>query len=381
MTLRVAVVGLGWAARSIWLPQLRQHPTYAVTAVVDPDPVARGSVTRQGSDIAVFADVDELPAGLVDLAVVAVPNHLHCTIACRLLAKGLAVFLEKPVCLSSAEADRLAAAEHSGGAVLLAGSAARYRTDVRTLHSLAETLGPIRHVELAWVRARGVPDTGGWYTHRRLAGGGALVDLGWHLFDAVSPLLKFTAFTQVVGTVSADFVNNRNCRAVWRQDHAAGLQCGDGGDVEDTARGFLVIDDGVSVSLRASWASHEARDVTMIEVEGTAGTATLCCTFGFSPHRQRGSTLSHTRDGKSVPVAVADEPIGTEYRRQLDHLPVLLADPASKGRALMQARRIIGMIERVYESARLRGACPQDGLGPGPVKPPCHQGAHSWKPS
>lgn len=383
MTLRVAIVGLGWAASSIWLPQLGQHPAFAVTAVVDPDPVARASFARQGSDIPVLADVDELPVGSVDLAVVAVPNHLHCAVACQLLARGLAVFLEKPVCLSSVEADRLAAAEQSGGAVLLAGSAARYRTDVRALYRLAETLGQIRHVELAWVRARGVPDAGGWFTSRRLAGGGALVDLGWHLLDTVSPLLKSASFDQVVGTVSADFVNNRTCRAVWRQDHAAGLPCGDGGDVEDTARGFLVIEDGVSVFLRASWASHEARDVTTIKVEGTAGTATLRCTFGFSPNRQRGSTLSHTRYGESVPVAVTDEPIGAEYRRQLDHLPALLADPASSGRAIQDARQTIGAIERVYESAQLRGASPQDGSrdAPEPVKTQCRQGAHSWKPS
>jgi 3-amino-5-hydroxybenzoic acid synthesis related protein len=356
VTLRVAIVGLGWAARSIWLPKLGEHPAFAVRAVVDPNPAARASFTGRCSDIAVLTDVEELPAGSVDLAVVAVPNHLHCAVACHLLAQGLAVFLEKPVCLSSGEADRLAAAEHSGGAVLLAGSAARYRSDVRALHSLAETVGRIRHVELAWVRARGVPDAGGWFTHRRLAGGGALLDLGWHLLDVVLPLLGSTTVDQAVGTVSADFLTHHTCRAVWRQDHAAGLQRGGGGDVEDTARGFLLTGDGVSIFLRASWASHEARDITMIKVEGTAGSATLCCTFGFSPHRLRSSTLSHTRAGESVPVAVADEPIGTEYRRQLDHLPVLLADPASRGRAIQKARWTIEAIERVYESARLHGA-------------------------
>lgn len=373
MTFRVAIVGLGWVGRSIWLPQLRQHPAFTVTAVVDPHPGSWASVDRQGSDIPVLADVDELPAGSVDLAVVAVPNHLHCVVACQLLAKGVAVFLEKPVCLSSGEADRLAAAEHSGGAVLLAGSAARYRTDVRALHSLAETLGQIRHVELAWVRARGVPDAGSWFTHRQLAGGGALVDLGWHLLDAVSPLLESTTFDQVVGTISADFVNNRSCRAAWRQGHSAGLQGEDGGDVEDTARGFLVTEDGVSIFLRASWASHEACDATMIKIEGTAGTATLCCTFGFSPNRLRSSTLWRTRDGENVPVAVTDEPIGIEYRRQLDHLPVLLADQASKGRAIQEARRTIGAIERLYESARLRRVYPQDGArgAPEPVKSHC----------
>ena len=350
--LRVAVVGLGWAGRSIWLPRLREHPEFVVVTAVDSDSGARRAAAGADPGLAVLADVDEIDRTQVDLAVVAVPNHRHADIAARLLSAGIPVFLEKPVCLSSAEADRLAAAERAGDTILLAGSAARYRADVSRLYELADGLGAIRHVDLAWIRARGIPDAGGWFTRRDLSGGGALVDLGWHLLDTLTPLLGSVRFQQVVGTISDDFVSDGSWVASWRHDDGTGPAVGVGGDVEDTARGFLVTENGVSVSLRASWASHEARDVTLINVEGAAGTASLRCTFGCGPNRQDRSVLTRTRAGETVAVPVPDEPIGTEYRRQLDELPALLADPASRGRAIEEVRPTIAAIERFYDSAR-----------------------------
>ncbi|WP_405095191.1 Gfo/Idh/MocA family protein [Micromonospora sp. NBC_01412] len=348
---RVAVAGLGWAGREIWLPRLAAHPALEVTALVDPQPALRDRARDTHGVPFAYADVDDLPAGAVDLVVVAVPNHLHATVAARLLRRGVPVFLEKPVCLTSAEAELLADAERAGGAVLLAGSAARWRADVRALAEAAGGLGPVRHVDVAWVRARGVPDAGGWFTRRDLSGGGALVDLGWHLLDTVLPMLgPDTRVSHAIGSVSDDFVNDSAAHAAWRSEAGTGDRSR--GDVEDTARGFLLTDGGASVALHACWASHEALDRTTITVQGSAGSATLRCTFGFSPNREPTAALTRTRDGETVPLPLPAEPIGTEYDRQLDALPGLLADPASRGAAAAEARRTIDIIERIYRSAR-----------------------------
>ncbi|MFC4565581.1 Gfo/Idh/MocA family protein [Nocardiopsis mangrovi] len=349
--IRVALVGLGWAATSIWLPRLRRHPGFAVTAAVDPDPEARTAFERAAAGTPLFPDTDDLPPRAADLAVVAVPNHAHCAVAVRLLGRGVPVFLEKPVCLDSAEADRLEEAERASGAALLAGSAARLRGDIRVLHDTLPSLGRIRHVELAWVRARGVPDAGGWFTHRRLAGGGALLDLGWHLLDTALSLVGPVEFDGIVGATSADFVNAHSRRAAWRGGATAAPP---DGDVEDTARGFLTTRQGVSIALRASWASHQPRDTTTVTVDGSDGSATLGCTFGFSPNRPDHSSLTLVRDGHTIDVALPDEPVGTEYDRQIDLLPDLLADPGAPGRAVRDARRIIAGIEGLYVSARSR---------------------------
>jgi oxidoreductase len=348
MTLRVAVIGLGFAGRRIWLPRLAARPAFTVTAVVDPDLAARTGALVEQPGCAAYATPDQLGPAETDLAVVAVPNNAHAPVAAALLSRGVNVFLEKPVCLSSAEAERLDAAWRAGGARLIAGSAARYRTDVRTLRELAERVGPVRHVECSWVRARGVPGTG-WFVRRAASGGGALVDLGWHLLDVALPLAGDTAVEQVAGTIGSDFVNRAAARAAWKEGVA--VAAGTGGDVEDTVRALLVTADGVSVALHAAWASHAPLDRTEITVSGVAGTVTLNCTFGFSPDRAA-SSLTLVVDGEVNRIALPDDPVGTEYDRQVDALPALLAGGTPPDAAVAEARRIIDVVERVYRLAR-----------------------------
>ncbi|WP_069874174.1 Gfo/Idh/MocA family protein [Streptomyces malaysiensis] len=346
MRVRAAVVGLGWAGRDLWLRLLREHKDFEVVAGVDPDPDSRAAAVATG--LRAHPTVDALDPRTVDIAVVAVPNHLHAEVAAALLRRGISVFLEKPVCLTTAEADALAAAE-GNGAVLLAGSAAAHRGDIRELSGLLPQLGRIRHADLSWVRARGVPQPGGWFTQRSRAGGGALVDLGWHLLDVLAFLLGPAPVAQVIGSISDDFVSSRAWSATWREDQLSDAPTG---DVEDTARGFLVREDGISVSLRASWASHEALDGSVITIEGSDGTARLNCTFGFSPNRAPESVLTLTQDGSTQRIPLAAEPIGIEYGRQLDGLARLLADPGRRGQAVAQARSTVRLIESFYASAR-----------------------------
>nr|ATY46603.1 oxidoreductase [Micromonospora sp. HK160111] len=334
------------------MPRLAAHPDYLVTAVVDPSAATREAAVASLPSATPLCEVDDLADAAADLAVVAVPNHLHTSVATRLLRRGFSVFLEKPVCLSTREAGELAEAERAGGAMLLAGSAARYRRDVVALCAASGSLGAIRHVDLSWIRARGVPDGVGWFTRRALSGGGASVDLGWHLLDMIEPLLGPVGIVQVAGAVSRDFVNDDASRAGWRRDAASGAT----GDVEDTVRALLVTDTGVSVGLRAAWASHEPRDVTEIHVHGSAGSAVLRCTFGFSPNRLPAPVLTVRRHGVTETVAVEPEPVGAEYEHQLARLPELLADPANRGRAISEAHRSVDVIERLYASV--------PGLGP-----------------
>jgi oxidoreductase len=346
MSLRTAVVGLGWAGRTIWLPRLASHPAFEVTAVVDPDAAARAAALDVLPGCTAYAHPDELDTGALDLAVVAVPNSAHARVAAGLLRRGVDVFVEKPVCLSTPEADELAAARKAAGATLAAGSAARYRADVGALRELAAGLGEIRHVDVSWVRARGVPGNG-WFVRRDASGGGAMLDLGWHLLDVALPLLGPVAVQQVVASTGADFVNRAASRAAWKRDLPAPPSAE--GDVEDTVRAFLVTDGGASVALHAAWASHAPVDRTEITVSGSAGTATLRCTFGFSPDRAA-SSLTLLTDGEPSDVPLPAEPVGAEYDRQVDALPELLAE-GDPDAAIADARRIIDVVERVYASA------------------------------
>ncbi|MCR6488769.1 Gfo/Idh/MocA family oxidoreductase [Amycolatopsis sp. OK19-0408] len=348
MRIRTVLVGFGWSGREIWLPRLMASGDYEVVAAVDPDPPQREAFTA-ATDRPAFADVDALRAEDADLALVASPNHLHAAIARRLLDRGLATFVEKPVCLTSAEAETLAGAERAGGGPLLAGSACRYRADVRELAALAGELGTLRHIDLVWERARGVPRSQGWFTSRAEAGGGVLFDLGWHLLDVLESIAGPVAFDRVAASTSRDHVNDPRWTAAWRHDQPAPEL---DADVEDTVRGFLVTGDGLSVGLRASWAAHSAtHDVTEIRIEGSEGAATLRTCFGFSPNREKRPRLSVVRRGSTSEIELPAEPIGTEYASQLDDVRDRLADPSSRGSAIEGARRIVGAIEALYAAS------------------------------
>ncbi|MFX0579447.1 Gfo/Idh/MocA family protein [Nocardia nepalensis] len=348
MTIRTALIGFGWSSQHIWLPRLQAASDYEVVAAVDPDPDRRARFTVATGRPATLS-LEEFDPDLADLAIVALPNYLHAPVGRTLLERGIATFIEKPVCVSTAEADALAAAERCGGAPLLAGSAARHRADIAELRALLPQLGELRTVDLSWMRANGIPGAGGWFTNRELSGGGVLVDLGWHLLDVLEDITGPATFRQVTAMTSYDHVNTPSKSTTWRADpESIGMVA----DVEDTVRAFMVTDSGIGVGLAASWASAAVtHDSTSIRVTGSAGTATLRCTFGFSPNREQRPGITLVSDRRIREIAVPRELPGTEYDRLLDEIRDRLTDPLALGTAIRGARRIVGTIEAIYAAA------------------------------
>lgn len=108
--LRVAVAGLGVIARTAHLPMLeRRRDLFAVTAVSD---LSRTAVEEVGSRFGVpqagrYTDAGAMiDAGGVD-AVLLLTSGSHGALARRALAAGIAVFCEKPLAYTRAEAQAL----------------------------------------------------------------------------------------------------------------------------------------------------------------------------------------------------------------------------------------------------------------------------------
>ncbi|MFF1509639.1 Gfo/Idh/MocA family protein [Streptomyces sp. NPDC058326] len=371
--LRTAVLGAGWVSRTIWVPLLEAHPAFEVTALVDADPAAARALAPPGREVFVGTSPDELAGLDLDLAVVALPNDLHVPVARALLARGVPVYVEKPVCRTAAEARALAEAARSGAGVY-AGSAARHRADVRALAELLPSLGDLRALGLDWTRASGIPQRDGWFTDRRRAGGGALLDLGWHLLDVGLDLLGRPGVTAALGAVSGDWLEDAGATADWsRRSHEGATPTRTAADlVEDTARGFLLTDTGVAVSVEARWASHQAVDSTTLTVEGTKGVAVLRGTFGFSPHRVPRSSLTVLRRGERTEVPLPDEPVGIEYERLVEHLARRLTGAegttGADGGSLAEIGVIASCVDRIYGAAAGPAPSPEPRESPEPVR-------------
>lgn len=347
---RVALVGLGWVGRQVWLPALRDDPGFEVSALVEPDEDRLADAARLAPGARAWPSPAPLEEGVAELAVLTMPNDLHAVTAEQLLGRDLSVFVEKPVCLTGAELARLRAAEAASRGVLLAGTASRYRADVRALRSVLPSLGAVRLLELSWVRARGIPRQGGWFCRADRAGGGALVDLGWHLLDVGFELAGCRAVAAACAATSADFLGDARWSAGWRRGDPR--VAGAPHDVEDSAAGFVATAEGVGVFVRAAWASHQAHDTTVLAVHGSCGSASLHGTFGFSPAREPGSSLVVEREGHAERVPLPAEEVGAEYRRQLAALPALLRGGEARGRALAEAAPVVAAVEALYAGAR-----------------------------
>ncbi|MCZ4607034.1 Gfo/Idh/MocA family oxidoreductase [Streptomyces sp. Lzd4kr] len=192
---RVAVIGTGGIVSGSHLPALRSHADRAeLVAAVDVDP-ARLAAFRElaGDGVIGYTSTDEmLDAVRPDLVLIGTPPSLHREQTIAALEAGAWVLCEKPLCLSLAEYDDIAAAEEASGAYASVVFQHRYGSGAvhaRELIASGELGAPlVAHCQTTWHRDAAyyaVPWRGRWATE----GGGPTMGHGIHQFDLLLHLL------------------------------------------------------------------------------------------------------------------------------------------------------------------------------------------------
>lgn len=167
----LAFAGAGWIA-AVHGYAVRHVPGLQVTKVASRDPEhAAATAARMHAEACTYAD---LPAG-ADGVVVCTPPAQHLEHTQHALAGGAGVLLEKPLCLTLAEADALVAAADAGGCIAYAENLV-HAPIVRLALAHAAQLSAIDLVEVRAMQSR--PDWGDFLTEGW--GGGVLFDLGVH---------------------------------------------------------------------------------------------------------------------------------------------------------------------------------------------------------
>jgi predicted dehydrogenase len=170
-------------------------------AVVDPAREARDRVTQVGfslSNTAVAADIVDLPPlhdVATDAVIIASPSGLHFEHAMIALSSSVPAFVEKPLACTSSQARRLCA---FGPSNIVGAEQRIHRTDLKLLQRLIEfgQIGQLRHIDYLDVMAPAPRISSSWRNNVKLAGGGVLLDLGYHTVGAIQWLL---------GTDASDF--------------------------------------------------------------------------------------------------------------------------------------------------------------------------------
>jgi len=260
-TLRIGVLGCGAVACTEHLPALRSLRGAVVSAVADPDPAARARAAALAPGAAVHEDAGELLRRTdVDAAIVTAPPRLHAELAAAAARAGKHVYVEKPLTVGEAEAERLVADLARAGVTAAVGFNRRaHPAYVRARELLdAGCIGEVRFVRTAFCEPLDTVSAPPW-KRRRADGGGVLLDLASHHFDLVRWLLR-----DEVRVVHASL------RPGWSD--------------EDEALVELATDGGVDVQ---SLFSFRAAHADAIELFGEAGRLRV--------DRHRGALVLHRR--------------------------------------------------------------------------------------
>lgn len=116
-------------------------------------------------------------AGLTAVSV-CTPNKLHAEVSVKALEAGLHVLCEKPLASAADLAQQISDARDKHDRIFMMGYQRRYGLPAQHLKDRIDRgdFGEIYFARCWWVRRSGIPGMGGWFTNRKLSGGGVLQD-------------------------------------------------------------------------------------------------------------------------------------------------------------------------------------------------------------
>lgn len=272
--LKIGIIGCGGIANGKHMPSLAKLDNVKMVAFCDivleraeQAAKAYGTATPR-----VYTDYRQLLANeSLDVVHVCTPNSSHAEISIAALEAGCHVMCEKPMAKTAAEARAMVEAANRTGKKLTIGYQSRFRNDSQYLKKICERgdLGEIYLAKARAIRRRAVP-TWGVFLDEEKQGGGPLIDIGTHALDLTLWLMDNYKPKYVVGSVYHKLNKRENAANAWGPWDPEKFQ------VEDSAFGFIVMEDGATIILESSWALN-----TLLEGEaktilhGTEGGADM----------------------------------------------------------------------------------------------------------
>jgi len=272
--IRFGLIGTGHVAHYC-VEEINRHPDGVVVAACARNAERLATFCKDfaiersyPSATALFED-DE-----IDAVYIALPTHLHASLAIQALEAGKHVVLEKPFAMNVAEAEAVVAAADASGRVCMLGMNQRFVEDHQKIRSLVQrgVLGDIYHAKAVWLRRAGIPKLGTWFGHKTLAGHGSLYDIGVHMLDLCLYTMNNFEPISVSGVTYTKFGNRGLGEGGWGYSENEGLVF----DVDDFASAFIRFANGATVTLDVAWACHQGDDQPPnVTLYGTEGGATL----------------------------------------------------------------------------------------------------------
>jgi len=286
-SVRLGIVGLG----NIGYHHAERFVEQGANLVGGVD-IAEGARASFGDEFGVpaFEDHHELYEQ-VDAVAVTTPNKFHERYVVDALETGLDVLVEKPLSNTLAGAERIAAAAEDADGFCMVGFHTRFENPVEVINGYRDDgrFGDVSHVEANYIRRRGVPGRGSWFTSKEVAGGGALIDIGVHAVDLSLYMLGYPEVEEVSGITRSQFAGRDDYTFIqmWGEDQGP-----EGFNVDDSASAFIRCEGDRSISLEVAWAVNRPKKQEYV-LRGTESGATFRPGEGVTIHESGTSGAGH----------------------------------------------------------------------------------------
>lgn len=271
---RVAIIGCGGIANGKHMPSLAKIEEVEMVAFCDIiiERAERAAAKYGVEGAKVYEDYRELLEDeSIDVVHVCTPNSSHAEISIAAMEAGKHVMCEKPMAKTAEEARQMVETAKRTGKKLTIGYNNRFRADSLHLHTLCQQgdLGEIYFAKAHAVRRRAVP-TWGVFLDEEKQGGGPLIDIGTHALDLTLWMMNNYKPKAVLGTTYrklADTENAANAFGPWDPKEFT---------VEDSAFGFITMENGATIILESSWALNTLDvDEAKVSLSGTKAGADM----------------------------------------------------------------------------------------------------------
>ena len=349
--LKIGIIGCGGIANGKHMPALSKIAEAEMVAFCDivVERAEKAKAQYGTADAKVYENYKELLEDKsIDVVHVCTPNRAHSFITVDALEAGKHVMCEKPMAINSAEALKMMEAAKRTGKKLTIGYQNRQNPGAQYLknEALDGTFGDIYYAKAIALRRRAVP-TWGVFLNEYEQGGGPLIDIGTHALDLTLWTMDNYKPKYCVGSTFHALnnqTNTANAFGDWNPEEFT---------VEDSAFGFIVMENGATISLESSWALNalDTREATTV-VCGTKGGGDLVDGVRINGVRQ-GRQFEYSPNLSGGGVAFYEggsnnDPSFMEARQWIDAIlndtdPCVLPE---------QAYCVTQILEGIYESAK-----------------------------
>lgn len=244
--LRIGIIGTGGIAHA----HMKSYLEFSDVEVVAGCDIVTGKTKaffeEFGVDALSFDSMEEmLETVQLDAVSVCTYNTTHAKCAIAALEHGLGVLCEKPMSVTLDDAVKMVRAQRKSGKILTIGFQPRYDANMQMVRDIVQsgTLGDIYYIQTGGGRRRGIP--GGTFVQKKLAGMGALGDIGCYSIDMAMHAIGYPKPLTVSATASDHF----GVQAKYQNDDC-------GFDVDDFSTAFIRLEGGITLVFSTSWAMH-----------------------------------------------------------------------------------------------------------------------------